>query len=107
MTNKDFCNSVIPSKDSEILEFNQNQKYNEFVICADLKFLMEKIDGYQNNLENLFPSQAGKHILLDFSMSTISLFVNIEKRHDIYRSKDCMKKFCESLREQEMKIINF
>ena len=40
-------------------------------------------------------------------MSTISLFVNIEKRHDIYRSKDCMKKFCESLREQEMKIINF
>ena len=25
----------------------------------------------------------------------------------IYRGKDCMKKFCESLREDAMKIINF
>ena len=27
--------------------------------------------------------------------------------HDIYRGKDCMKKFCESLREHAMKMINF
>ena len=27
--------------------------------------------------------------------------------HDVYRSKNCMKKFCESLREHEMKEINF
>ena len=27
--------------------------------------------------------------------------------HDIYRVKDCMKKFCESLRKHGMKIINF
>ena len=25
----------------------------------------------------------------------------------MYRGNDCMKKFCESLREQAMKIINF
>ena len=25
----------------------------------------------------------------------------------MYRGKDCMKKFCESLREHAMKIINF
>ena len=40
-------------------------------------------------------------------MSTISSFKNIEKKHDVYRGKDCMKKFCESLREHAMKIINF
>ena len=40
-------------------------------------------------------------------MSTISLFRSIENEHDVYRGKDCMKKFCESLREHAMKIINF
>ena len=40
-------------------------------------------------------------------MSTISLFRSIENKHDVYRCKDCMKKFCEFLREYAMKIINF
>ena len=40
-------------------------------------------------------------------MSTMSSFKSIENRHDICRGKDCMKKFCESLREHEMEIINF
>ena len=39
-------------------------------------------------------------------MSTISSFKNIENKHDVYRGKNCMKKFCESLREHAMKIIN-
>ena len=40
-------------------------------------------------------------------MSTISSFRSIENKHDVYRVKDCMKKFSESLREQTMKKINF
>ena len=40
-------------------------------------------------------------------MSAISSFRSIENKHDMYRGKDCMKKFCESLREHAMKIINF
>ena len=40
-------------------------------------------------------------------MSTISSFKSIEKKHDIYRGKDYLKNFCESLREDAMKIINF
>ena len=40
-------------------------------------------------------------------MSTISSFRSIENKHDVYRGKDCMKKFCEYLRENAMKIINF
>ena len=40
-------------------------------------------------------------------MSTISPFRSIENKHDIYRLKDCMKKFCESLREHAVKIVNF
>ena len=39
-------------------------------------------------------------------MSTISYFRSIENKHDLYRGKDCMKKFCELLREHTVKIIN-
>ena len=39
-------------------------------------------------------------------MSSISSLKIIENGHDVYRSKDCMRKFCESLREHSMKIIN-
>ena len=40
-------------------------------------------------------------------MPIISSFKNIENKYDKYRNKDCMKKFCTSLREHSMKTINF
>ena len=40
-------------------------------------------------------------------MSIISSFGSIENKHDVYRGKDYMKKFCEFLKEHVMKIINF
>ena len=60
-----------------------------------------------NNPQNSFTTKVRENIPSDFSMSTISLSKSIEENHDIYRGKDCMKKFCESLRERAMKIINF
>ena len=65
------------------------------------------IDGCRNNPENSFTIQLEKHILAGFSMSTISSFKNIEDKHNVYRGKDCMKKFCESFREDTIKIIIF
>ena len=38
-------------------------------------------------------------------MFTISSFRSIENKYDVYRGNDCMKKFCELLREHAMKII--
>ena len=38
--------------------------------------------------------------------SKISSFRNIENKHDVYRGNDCIKKFCVSLREHAMKIID-
>ena len=56
---------------------------------------------------NSSTTKVSENIPSGFSMSTISTFRSIENRNDIYRSKDCMKKFCEFLREHAMKIINF
>ena len=40
-------------------------------------------------------------------MSTKSSYKSMENKHDVCKGKDCMKKFCRSLREHAMKIINF
>ena len=40
-------------------------------------------------------------------MSTIWAFNNIENKHTLYRREDCMKKFCESLREHAKNINDF
>ena len=40
-------------------------------------------------------------------MSTILSFKSIESKLGVARGKDCMKKFCKSLREYAMEIINF
>ena len=45
--NKDFCDVVIPSEDTKILEFYQYQKSDKtpFIIYANLESLTEKVDG--------------------------------------------------------------
>ena len=40
-------------------------------------------------------------------MSTIWAFDHIENKHTLYRGKDCMKKFFESLKENVKNIIDF
>ena len=97
------------SEETKILEFNQYQKSDKapFIIYANLECIIEKIDGCRNNPENSSTTKVSKHIPSGFSMSTISSFRSIENKHDVYRGKDCMKKFCEFLREHAMKIINF
>ena len=47
------------------------------------------------------------HIPCGYSMSIIWGFDHIENKHTLYRGKDCMKKFCDSLREHAKYIINF
>ena len=51
--------------------------------------------------------KVGEDIPSGFLMSIISSFKDIENKDDVYRGKVYMAKFCESLREHTMKIINF
>ena len=57
--------------------------------------------------ENSFTTKISEQIPSVFSVSTIPSFKTIENKHGIYRSKYCMKKFCKSLREHVVDIINF
>ena len=107
--NKYFCIVIIPSEDTKMLELNQYQKSDKapFIIYADLECKIEKIDEWKNDPENSSIWKVSEHIPSGFSMSTIPAFRSIENKHDVYRGKDCMKYFCEFLREHTMKIINF
>ena len=111
--NEDFCRVIIPSKDTKILEFTQYQISDKapFIIYVELEYLIEKIDVkiiLKSHLQqNEHIPLVGDHIPSGFSMSTISSFKTIENEHGVYRGKDCMKMFCESLRDHAMKIINF
>ena len=89
--------------------FNQYQKFDKepFIIYAVLECLIEKIDGCKINPENVSTKKVGEHMPSGFFMSTILSFKNIENKHDEYRGKDCMKKFCESFKEHTMEITNF
>ena len=88
----------MPSGDTKILEFNQYWKSDKisFIICADREHVAEKTDGSKNSRGNLPATNIFCHVF--FSMSTISLFRRIENKHDVYRGKYCIKKFCEFLR---------
>ena len=51
------------------------------------------MDGCKNNPENQSTTKVGNHIPSSFSMSAILSFKDVENKHDVYRGKDCMKKF--------------
>ena len=95
------------SEDSKILEFNQYKKSDKapFTIYADLECLIEQIGGCKNNPGSSSTSKVGEHIPSVFSIS-ITSFKSIKNKHNVYRGKDYMKKFCKSFREPTIKITN-
>ena len=98
------------SEKNSILEFNQYIKSNKmpYIIYADIGFLIfKKIDRCANNPENSLTTKLGEHIRCGYSMSTILAFDHLENKHNLFRGKDCMKKFCTSLRKQAKDIIDF
>ena len=60
-----------------------------------------------NNLDKLFTTKVSEHIPSGFLISTIRSIKYKENKHDVYRGKDCMEKFFESIREHPMKITDF
>ena len=110
---KIFCNIIIPSEDAKILEFNHHQKSSNppFIIYPDAECIIAKIDRCKNNSEYLSTTIVSNHIASGFSMLTISsfrsIFRSIQNKHGAYRDKDCVIKFCKSVREHAIKIINF
>ena len=106
--NYDYCHAEMPTKDNNIIKYNQGEKSIKlpFVVYADLECLLEKISTCQNNPNESSTTEINKHTSSGYSLFTHCSFDKSKNKLNHYRSKDCMKKFCKDLREHAAKIIN-
>ena len=107
--NHDYCHVEMPTKDSNIIKYNQGEKSIKltFIIYADLECLLEKMSTCQNNPNESSTTEINKHTPSGYSLFTYCSFDKTKNKLNYYRGKDCMKKFCKNLREHATKIINY
>ena len=107
--NHEYCHGEMPTKDNNIIKYNQGEKSIKlpFVVCADLKCLLEKMSTCQNNPNGSSTTEIIKHVPSSYSLFTHCSFDKTKNKLYHYRGKDCMKKFCKDLREHTTKIINY
>ena len=79
----------------------------QYIIYPNLECLVKKIDACENDPEKSSSTKTGEHIICRYSMSTIWGFDHIKNKHTLYRGNNCMKKFCNSLREHAQRIVVF
>ena len=62
----------MPSEDTKRLKSHQYQKYDkvQFIIYANLEFIIERIDECKANPENSSTTKVSDHITSSFLMST-------------------------------------
>ena len=77
-----------------------------FIIYADLESLLKKIGTCHNNPKKLSTTKTTKHLASGYSLFTHCLIDVTKSKLDCYRDKDCIKKFCEDLKEHASKITN-
>ena len=106
--NHDYCHVEMPTKDNNIIKYNQGEKSIKlpFIIYADLECLLEKMDACYNNPKESSTTEINKHAPSGYSLFTHCSFDKSKNKLNHYRGKDCMKKFCKDLREHATKTIN-
>ena len=62
--------------------------------------------GCKSNSRKSSTTKVGECISFSYSLPTVWAFDGIENKHDVYRGKDCMKKFCKYLKKHAIEIIN-
>ena len=78
-----------------------------FIIYADLEFLLEKMNTCHNNTDKSSTTEISKRTPSSYFLFTHCSFDTTKNKLDHYRGKNCMKNFCQELREHETKIINY
>ena len=69
--------------------------------------MIKKVDGCASNPKKYLTTKIGERIICTYSMPTIWAFDNIKNKHSFYLGKNCLKKFCVSLRKHVKNVINF
>ena len=104
----EFCYLKMPDEENKILKYIPGEKSLKvpFIIYADLECLLQKINTCQNNPDKSYTEKKATHRPSGYSLVTCCSFDKSKNEQKYYRGKDCMKIFCEDLKDQAMKIIN-
>ena len=107
--NNDYCHVEIPTEDNNTLKYNHGEKSLKvpFTIYADLECLLIKQQSCQNNLNESYTERKAMHEPCGYSLDLVSSFDSKQNKHNFYRGKDCIKRFCSDLKELATKIINY
>ena len=107
--NLDFCYLKMPDEDNKILKYILGKRSLKvpFVICADLECLLQKINTCQNKPEKSYTEKKATHNPSGYSLVTCCSFDKSKNEQKYYRGKYCIKLFCEDLKDQAMKIIDY
>ena len=73
------------------------------IIYTELESLIKKRDNRKNNPEKSSTTKLRQNIHCRYSVSAIWAFDNIENKLSLYHVEDCLKNFCISLKEKELK----
>ena len=107
--NNDYCHVEMPTEDNNKLKYNHGEKSLKapFAIYADLECLLIKQQSCQNNLNESYTERKAMHEPCGYSLDLVSSFDSKQNKHNFYRGKDCIKRFCSDLKELATKIINY
>ena len=105
----DYCHVDMPKEGKNILKYRSGDKSLKapFMIYADLECLLKKEQSCQNNAKSFYTKRKAKHKLSGYSLSLNCSFDEINNRSKLYRRKDCIKKFCNALKELVTEIISY
>ena len=99
----------MPIEDNNKLKCNHGEKSLKapFAIYADLECLLIKQQSCQNNLNESYTERKAMHEPCGYSLDLVSSFDSKQNKHNFYRGKDCIKRFCSDLKELPTKIIDY
>ena len=99
----------MPEQGKNILKYSPRDKSLKapFIIYADLECLLKKKKPRQNNIENPYKQRKANHKPSGYSLSLICSVDETKNRHSFYIGRDCIKRFCNDLKELAAEIINY
>ena len=99
----------MPKAGKNILKHSPENKSLKapFIIYAGLECLLKKQQFCQNNPENSYTQRKAKYKPSGYSLSLICSFDEIKNRPKFYIGRDCIKRFCNDLKELAAEIINY
>ena len=105
--NHNFCHLKMPDVDHNILVSKPGKKLlkHPFIIYADLECLLLKMNTCNNNPNMSYTTAKALHKPSGYSLLTSCSFDKLENKQTYYRGRDCMKIFCDYLKEHVTRII--